>query len=44
MNRYKKFLSRLLKGEKILIDGGTGTEVERRGVPQLKNAGMPEVL
>ena len=38
MNRYEKFLSRLLKGEKILIDGGTGTEVERRGVPQLKNA------
>ena len=38
MNCYEKFLSRLLKGEKILIDGGTGTEVERRGVPQLKNA------
>ena len=38
MNRYEKFLSRLLKGEKILFDGGTGTEVERRGVPQLKNA------
>ena len=38
MSRYKNFLSRLLKGEIILIDGGTGTEVERRGVPQLKNA------
>ena len=38
MNRYEEFLSRLLKGEIILIDGGTGTEVERRGVPQLKNA------
>ena len=38
MNRYEEFLSRLLKGEKILFDGGTGTEVERRGVPQLKNA------
>ena len=38
MNRHEEFLSRLLKGEKILIDGGTGTEVERRGVPQLKNA------
>jgi len=38
MSLYEEFLSRLLKGEKILIDGGTGTEVERRGVPQLKNA------
>ncbi|MEM7301479.1 MAG: homocysteine S-methyltransferase family protein [Pseudomonadota bacterium] len=25
-------------GEQIMIDGGTGTEVERRGVPQLENA------
>ena len=38
MNRYEKFISRLLKGDKILIDEGTGTEVERRGVPQLNNA------
>ena len=38
MNRYDKFISRLYKNEKILIDGGTGTEVEKRGVPQLKNA------
>ena len=38
MNRYEKFLDRLLKDEKILIDGATGTEAERRGVPQLKNA------
>ena len=38
MNRYEKFLSRLLEGEKILIDGGTGAEVEKRGAPQLKNA------
>ena len=26
MNRYEEFLSRLLKGEKILFDGGTGPE------------------
>ena len=26
MNRYEELLFRLLKGEKILIDGGTGTE------------------
>lgn len=31
-------LRRMSSGETILIDGGTGTEVERRGVPQLKNA------
>ena len=34
MNRYEKFLSHLLIVKKILIDGGTSTEVERRGVPQ----------
>ena len=38
MNRYDKLVSRMRDGERILIDGGTGTEVERRGVPQLKNA------
>ena len=38
MNRYEEFLSRLLKGEIILIDGGTGTEVDWRGVPHIKNA------
>ena len=38
MSRYEKLLARLRQGEKILIDGGTGTEVERRGVPQLENA------
>ena len=36
--RYDKLLRRMLNGEKIMIDGGTGTEVERRGVPQLENA------
>ena len=38
MKRYDKFMSRMHAGERILIDGGTGTEVERRGVPQLENA------
>ena len=31
-------LQRLRAGEQVMIDGGTGTEVERRGVPQLVNA------
>ncbi|MEM7226059.1 MAG: homocysteine S-methyltransferase family protein [Pseudomonadota bacterium] len=35
---YDKLMSRLAKGERILIDGATGTEIERRGVPQLDNA------
>ena len=38
MTRYADFMKRLDDGETILIDGGTGTEVERRGVPQLDNA------
>ena len=38
MNRYEKLMGRIRKGERIMIDGGTGTEVERRGVPQLENA------
>jgi S-methylmethionine-dependent homocysteine/selenocysteine methylase len=35
---YDKLMRRMSAGETILIDGGTGTEVERRGVPQLANA------
>ena len=31
-------MKRVKDGECILIDGATGTEVERRGVPQLENA------
>ena len=31
-------MKRVQGGECILIDGATGTEVERRGVPQLENA------
>ncbi|MEM9205455.1 MAG: homocysteine S-methyltransferase family protein [Pseudomonadota bacterium] len=38
MTRYENLLERMKNGEQIVIDGGTGTEVERRGVPQLENA------
>ena len=38
MSRYEKLLKRLQIGAQVMIDGGTGTEVERRGVPQLENA------
>ena len=38
MNRYSSLMKRVQGGECILIDGATGTEVERRGVPQLENA------
>ena len=38
MDRYSSLMKRVKDGECILIDGATGTEVERRGVPQLKNA------
>ncbi|MEM1288128.1 MAG: homocysteine S-methyltransferase family protein [Pseudomonadota bacterium] len=38
MDRYRAAVERMRGGQVILIDGGTGTEVERRGVPQLQNA------
>ena len=38
MNRYANLMRRIDSGECILIDGATGTEIERRGVPQLENA------
>ncbi|MEM8592645.1 MAG: homocysteine S-methyltransferase family protein [Pseudomonadota bacterium] len=38
MTQYEALLARLRRGEQVMIDGGTGTEVERRGVPQLPNA------
>lgn len=38
MNRYQKLMQRIHDGDRVLIDGATGTEVERRGVPQLENA------
>ena len=38
MGRYERLMDRIAAGERILIDGATGTEIERRGVPQLDNA------
>ena len=38
MSRYNELMQRIRAGECILIDGATGTEIERRGVPQLDNA------
>ncbi len=38
MGGYDRLMDRIAKGERILIDGATGTEIERRGVPQLENA------
>ena len=38
MSRYQRFMDRIANGERILIDGATGTEIEKRGVPQLDNA------
>ncbi len=38
MNRYSELMRRIHAGECILLDGATGTEIERRGVPQLDDA------
>ena len=38
MSRYSTLMNRIEAGEQVFIDGATGTEIERRGVPQLKNA------
>ena len=38
MNRYERLMARVHNGERVLMDGATGTEIERRGVPQLNNA------
>ncbi|MEM7733389.1 MAG: homocysteine S-methyltransferase family protein [Pseudomonadota bacterium] len=38
MTRYDRLMARVAGGERILIDGATGTEIERRGVPQLDKA------
>ena len=38
MNRYHALIKRLHNGDRILIDGATGTEIERRGVPMVDNA------
>ena len=38
MTQYARLMDRIRNGERVLIDGATGTEIERRGVPQLDNA------
>ena len=38
MSQYSNLMQRIHDGECILIDSATGTEIERRGVPQLDNA------
>jgi S-methylmethionine-dependent homocysteine/selenocysteine methylase len=38
MIRYHALMQRLHDGDRILIDGATGTEIERRGVPMVDNA------
>ena len=38
MTRYDKLMRRLHAGERIVIDGATGTEAERRGVPTVEHA------
>lgn len=38
MTRYNRLMARIANGERVLIDAATGTEIERRGVPQLDNA------
>lgn len=38
MTRYQQLMQRIHTGECILLDGATGTELERRGVPKLENA------
>ena len=49
--RHQRLISQIERGARILIDGATGTELERRGVPELDNAwtggaalSHPEVL
>jgi S-methylmethionine-dependent homocysteine/selenocysteine methylase len=38
MDRYQFLMQRLRYGDHILMDGATGTEIERRGVPMVDNA------
>lgn len=38
MTRLDRLISRVAAGETVLIDGATGTECERRGVPMLDGA------
>ena len=38
MQKYLAVIEKMRAGNCLLIDGATATELERRGVPQLKNA------
>lgn len=38
MSAYESLMKRIKNGERILIDGATGTEVQLRGVPLLEHA------
>ena len=38
MQKYTETIRKMNAGECLLIDGATGTEMERRGVPQVKDA------
>ena len=38
MQKYAKIVEKMRCGQCLMIDGATATEMERRGVPQLKNA------
>lgn len=35
--RYEKLMSRVRSGERVMIDGGTGSEMERRGISRVTN-------
>jgi S-methylmethionine-dependent homocysteine/selenocysteine methylase len=37
MDRYRKLIERARAGERVLIDGATGSEALRRGAPELPN-------
>lgn len=37
MDRYNRLIERARDGDRILIDGGTGSECLRRGAPELEN-------
>ena len=36
--KYVELIKKMHLGKCIMIDGATGTELERRGVPQIPNA------
>ncbi len=38
MSRLKRLMARVESGEVVILDGATGTECERRGVPKLHSA------